>query len=449
MQPAAPPRSLSARQLVAYGVPVLAFQFAVYYVGFFFLKFSTDLLLIAPATAGAISALGRLWDAVTDPVIGAWSDRTRSRLGRRRPWLLLGVPTLALTFYMIWAPPEGLAGGALVAWMTLALLAFYTAFTFYTVPHLSLGTELTPHHHERSTVFGVFQAGLIVGMMGSFAAIQYVAVAADGRAAARTLGAVSAVAMIGLLLVTPLFLREPAGHQGRGTAAPMRALADVVRNPHARLLLVALFLVNVGAGVLGMLAPFVIEYIVGRPDLIGVVPAFFVVAGVVSIPFWLWLSKRRGKRNAWVISMWGMSAAFGATFFAGEGDLVPISLLMVAAGFAYGCGGVVGPSLLADVIDWDESRTGERREGIYSAAWGISWKAAVAVIGVVAGTALEASGFQPNVKQTETAALTLHALFSLLPCAVFAGAALIFRRYAIGEAEHARIRAAIEGRTGA
>ena len=449
MQPAAPPRQLSARQLVAYGVPVLAFQFAVYYVGFFFLKFSTDLLLIAPATAGAISALGRLWDAVTDPVIGAWSDRTRSRLGRRRPWMLLGGPTLALTFYMIWAPPEGLAGGALVAWMAVALLAFYTAFTFYTVPHLSLGTELTPHHHERSTVFGVFQAGLIVGMMGSFVAIQYVAVAADGRAAARTLGAVSAVAMIGLLLVTPLFLREPAEHQGRGATAPMRALADVLRNPHARQLLVALFLVNIGAGVLGMLAPFVIEYIVGRPDLIGVVPAFFVVAGVVSIPFWLWLSKRRGKRDAWVVSMWGMSAAFGLTFFAGEGDLVPISLLMVAAGFAYGCGGVVGPSLLADVIDWDESRTGERREGIYSAAWGISWKAAVAVIGVVAGGALEASGFQPNVKQTETAALTLHALFSLLPCAVFAGAALIFRRYAISEAEHARIRAAIDARAGA
>lgn len=449
MKPAAPPRSLSARQLVAYGVPVLAFQFAVYYVGFFFLKFSTDVLLIAPATAGAISALGRLWDAAIDPVIGAWSDRTRSRLGRRRPWMLLGVPTLALTFWMIWSPPDGIAGGELVAWMAVALLLFYTAFTFYTVPHLSLGTELTPHHHERSNVFGVFQAGLIVGMMGAFAAIQYVAVAADARAAARTLGAVCAVAMVGLLLVTPLFLREPAGHQGRGTTAPLRALADVVRNPHARLLLLAIFLVNIGAGVLGMLAPFVIEYIVGRPDLIGVVPAFFVVAGVLSIPFWLWLSKRRGKRDAWVVSMWGMSAAFGLTFFVGEGDLVPISLLMVAAGVAYGCGGVVGPSLLADVIDWDESRTGERREGIYAAAWGISWKAAVAVIGVVAGAALEASGFQPNVKQSETAALTLHVLFSLLPCAVFAGAALIFRRYAISEAEHARIRAIIEARVSA
>jgi Na+/melibiose symporter-like transporter len=446
MKAGAAPRTLSARQLVAYGVPVLAFQFAVYYVGFFFLKFSTDVLLIAPATAGLISALGRLWDAVTDPMIGAWSDRTRSRLGRRRPWLLLGVPTLPLTFYLLWSPPAGLAGGALVTWMAVALLGFYTAFTFYTVPHLSLGTELTPHHHERSTVFGVFQAGLILGMMGSFAAIQYVAVAADARAAARTLAAVSAVAMVALLLVTPLALREPAGHQGRGAAAPLRALADVARNPHARLLFIALFLVNIGAGVLGMLAPFVIEYIVGRPDLIGVVPAFFVVAGVVSIPFWLWFSKRRGKRDAWVVSMWGMAVAFGLTFFVGEGDLVLISLLLVAAGVAYGCGGVVGPSLLADVIDWDESQSGERREGVYAAAWGITWKAAVAVIGVVAGAALEASGFQPNVKQSETAALTLHALFSVLPFLVFAGAALIFRRYAITEAEHTRIRAVIEQR---
>jgi Na+/melibiose symporter-like transporter len=440
-------RALSVRQLVAYGVPVLAFQFAVYFVGFFFLKFSTDVLLMAPATVGLISAVGRLWDAVTDPWIGAWSDRTRSRLGRRRPWMLLGVPTLAVTFWMIWSPPASLAGAALVVWMSVALLGFYLAFTFYTVPHLSLGAELTPHHHERSTLFGVFQAGLIVGMMGAFAAIQYVAVAADGRAAARTLALAGAAGMCLLLLATPLGLRERTAAAAPAAGSSLRALAEVAKNPHARLLLLALFLVNLGAGILGILAPYVIEYIVGRPDLIGVVPAFFVVAGVVSIPFWVWFSKRRGKRDAWVLSMWGMSAAFGLTFFVGEGDLVPISLLLVAAGVAYGCGGVVGPSLLADVIDWDESRSGARREGVYAAAWGITWKAAVAAIGALTGVALEASGFAPNVKQTETAALTLHALFSLTPLVVFAAAALIFRRFGITAEEHARIRAAIDART--
>jgi Na+/melibiose symporter-like transporter len=446
MKAAAAPRALSAGQLVAYGTPVLAFQFAVYFVGFFFLKFSTDVLLMAPATVGGISALGRLWDAVTDPLIGGWSDHTRSRLGRRRPWMLLGVPTLALSFWMIWSPPAGLAGSGLVVWMTLALLGFYTAFTFYTVPHLSLGTELTPHHHERSTLFGVFQAGLIIGMMGAFGAIQYVAVAADGRAAASRLGAVGMLGMALLLLTTPLLLREPAAHQGRATAPALRALAGVARNPHARLLLIALFLVNLGAGILGILAPYVIEYIVGRPDLIGVVPAFFVMGGVLSIPFWVWFSKQRGKRDAWVLSMWGMAASFGLTFFVGEGDLVPISVLLVCAGIAYGCGGVVGPSLLADVIDWDELQTGERREGIYSAAWGITWKGAVAVISGVTGAALSVSGFVPNQKQTGVAALTLHALFSLTPLLVFAAAALIFRRFRITAEEHARIRAAIDAR---
>ena len=123
-----------------------------------------------------------------------------------------------------------------------------------------------------------------------------------------------------------------------------------------------------------------------------------------------------------------------------------ISVLLVCAGLAYGCGGVVGPSLLADVIDWEESQSGERREGIYAAAWGITWKAAVAVISAVTGAALSASGFVPNVEQTRTAALTLHALFSLTPLAVFAAAALIFRRFRITAEEHARIRAAIEQR---
>jgi GPH family glycoside/pentoside/hexuronide:cation symporter len=440
---------LPFRQLLAYGAPVVALQFPLFYIQFFFLKFSTDVLLIAPATVGALFAAGRLWDAFSDPAAGYWSDRTRTRFGRRRPWMLAALPLLVASFWMIWSPPVGLSGGALVGWVAVALLAFYTAFTAYSVPHLSLGTELTEDHHERNRIFGVSHVAFILGMMGAFGAIQVVAVADDPRATASGLALAAGVAMFAALLVPPLALREPAGHQGRGATNPYRAARDVLRNPHARLLLGVWFLENLGAGALGVLSPYAVQYIVKRPDLIGVVPAFFVIAGVLSVPLWVRLARRWGKRDAWVLAMVGMSISFGATAFIGEGDLVALSILLMLGGFSYGCGGVVGPSILADVIDFDEAASGERKEGAYAAAWGFSWKLAAAAIGALTGIALQASGFEPNVEQTQAAERTLRLLFSGTPFLTFLIGAALFRRFAITEAEHARIRSQLDERDSA
>jgi GPH family glycoside/pentoside/hexuronide:cation symporter len=436
---------LPFRRLLAYGGPVLALQFPVFWIQFFFLKFSTDVLLVAPATVGALFAASRIWDAVSDPLAGYWSDRTRSRLGRRRPWMLLALPPLAVGFWMLWSPPASLSAQATVLWVALSLFVFYTAFTAYAVPHLSLGAELTGAHHERNRIFAVSHVAFIVGMMAAFAAIQVVAVADDPRTATSRLAAGVAVVMVVGLLAPPLLLREPAAHQGRGPAHPYRAIRDVLRNPHARLLLGVWFLENLGAGALGILSPYAVEYIVGRPDLIGVIPAFFVIAGVASVPLWLRLARRMGKRDAWVLAMVGMSLSFGATVFVGEGDLVWLSACLILGGLSYGCGGVIGPSVLADVIDWDEAQSGERKEGAYAAAWGFSWKVAGAVIIAGTGAALQASGFEPNVDQPASAQWTLRALFAGTPFLTFGIGAWLFRRYAITEAEHDAIRARLDG----
>ena len=280
----------------------------------------------------------------------------------------------------------------------------------------------------------------ILGMMAAFGAIQIVAVSDDPRATASTLAAVVAAAMFLGLLIPPIALQEREDHQGRGARTPFAAIRDVARNPHARLLLGVWFLENLGAGSLGVLSPYAVEYIVKRPDLIGVIPAFFVVAGVISVPLWLRLARRMGKRDAWCLAMVGMALSFGATAFVGEGDLVLLSALLVLGGLSYGCGGVVGPSILADVIDYDEAETGERKEGAYAAAWGFSWKLAVAAIGAITGISLQASGFVPNAEQPLAAERTLRLLFSGTPFVTFLVGAYLFQRFSITEEEHARIR---------
>jgi Na+/melibiose symporter-like transporter len=231
----------------------------LFIVQFYFLNFATDVLLLAPFSVGLLFAAGRVWDAVSDPIIGTLSDRTPTGLGRRRPWMLAAIPLLMASLVMIWSPPS-FAPSAMYAWLAVALFTFYTAFTMYSVPHAALGAELTTDYHERSRIFGANSAVFIFGMLMAFGAMQVVMNAADSRLAARGVAAsrlafgVSAALPL-VLLIPTVRLRERKECQGRGATSSFRAMKDVLANPHARLLLTVLFCQRAGSGVLGLMAP--------------------------------------------------------------------------------------------------------------------------------------------------------------------------------------------------
>jgi GPH family glycoside/pentoside/hexuronide:cation symporter len=431
--------------LALYGPPIFGLSALVFFVQFFFLKYATDVLLIAPGVVATLFALGRLWDAVSDPLVGAWSDRTRTRLGRRRPWMLGGLAFLGASFAMIWTAPRALSEVWLAAWVALALFAFYTAFTAYVIPHFALGAELSDDHHDRSRVYGTRAAAFTLGMLPAFAAMQLVNNAGDPRAAAAAVALCGALAGT-LILLAPLRVAERGEFQGRGTGASLRAVADVLRNPYARRILLVQFTDSLGVGVLGILAPYFAQYVLRRPDLIAALPAVFVVCALVSVPLWVQASRRFGKRAAWTASLLGVSLAFGSTIAVGENDVAWLVGSLVAAGLFAGCGNVIGPSMLADVIDADELATGSRREGIYAATWGFAFKAGSALTVFLTGIALELSGFQPNVEQEAAASWTLRGIFAGAPLVMSLAGALLLRGYVLDAAAHARIRAELERR---
>lgn len=434
------------RVILAYGPPVAGASAVFFFVQFFFLKFATDVLGLAPVLVGVLFATGRLWDAVTDPLVGSWSDRTKGRLGRRRPWMLAAVPAVALSFVALYAPPTRLSEAELATWAAVALFAFYAAFTAWNVPHQALGAELTPDHHERSRVFGVRHAAFTAGMMLAFGGMQVVNNAADPRAAAAEVVGASVLAVALLILIPPALLREREEYRALAPSSPLRALRDVLRNPHARLLLFVQFIEMSGAGVLGVLSPFVLEYVIKRPDLIAPLPATFIVCSVASIPLWVRLSRRFGKRTVWRVAMVLFGLSFGAVAFVPAGAVLPLFALLVVAGVAGGCGGVMGPSILADVIDVDEHASDERKEGAYSAAWGFATKAGNALVILVSGAVLQLVGFEPNVEQTKTVDVALRALYGGLPFTMFLTGALLFGRFRLDAVAHARIRADLDAR---
>jgi GPH family glycoside/pentoside/hexuronide:cation symporter len=425
---------LSAATLAAYGAPSFGFAYLLFFVQFYFLKFATDVLLLAPVLVSLLFAFAKLWDAISCPLVGSWSDRLRSRWGRRRPFLVGSLPLLVLSYVMLWSPPEGLEGGALTVWVGVALLVFFTAFDLYTLPQLALGAELSSNSHERTRLFAVRQMSFTIGMLLAFGGIQLAMNAADPRLAAQELAIPSAVAAAAVLLVTPLALREREGTGGRGGRGFVPAFRDVLRTKPARRLLAVEGVEAIGVGAVGTLAPYFAEYLLRRPDVVGVLPAAYVLAGIVTIPLWVRAAGRFGKRETWMAAMLLAALAFGGIWTVGPDDLGLLLGLLALAGAAMGCGNVLGKALLADVIDLDERRTGERKEGAYSAASTVVLKAGAALSIAASGPVMTGTGFAPNVEQSAESLLGLRLLFAGLPCAGFLVGAWVFRGFSLVEA---------------
>jgi GPH family glycoside/pentoside/hexuronide:cation symporter len=417
-----------AGKLLAYGGPIVGASYLLFFVQFYFLKFATDVLLLPPVAVGALFALVKMWDAASNPLIGSWSDRTRSRFGRRQPFLYGALPLLLLGFVMLWNPPLTFGAALLVAWSGVALFVFQSAFALYMIPHAALGAEMSNDSHERTRLFGAKQIAFTVGMLVAFAGIQVAMNAAEPRTAAGLMAIPAAVAVVVALAITPLLIRERAETPAGGQSL-VAGLRDVWANRPARLLLFVWFIENLGVGAVGTMAPYISEYLVRRPDLVGTLPASYVIAGVVTIPIWVRISRSVGARDTWLAAMLMAAVAFGGMMFVGPGDVALIVVLLVFAGCAMGCGSVLSSSIMADLIDDDERRTGERKEGIYSASMMFALRVGNSLATALSGLVLSATGFVPNAEQSAESLLGIRLLFAGLPAVGFVAGAMLFLRF--------------------
>jgi Na+/melibiose symporter-like transporter len=215
--------ALSRGTLLAYALPAAPVQFLFMLFLLMYLKFATDDLGVSPAVVGTIFLVARLWDAVSDPLVGNLSDRTHSRLGRRRSWLLAASLPLLVFALMAWSPPSSLSGGALTVWIAVAIVLFYTAYTAFDVPHMALGAEITLDRQSRNRVYGARQISRAIGMLAAAGATGLLISDDFGRGAAFWLmlgaGTLAAGALIYSVFALP---PERADHMGRGGQDPFR-----------------------------------------------------------------------------------------------------------------------------------------------------------------------------------------------------------------------------------
>ena len=320
------------RTLVAYCLPVAPIEAMFWLVVLYQLKFATDVLHVSPAWMGLVFGLARLWDGVLDPVAGYASDRTTSRLGRRRPWIGLAALPLGLAFVAAWSPPRGAGPAATALSVAAGIFAFYTAHAALGIPHASLGAELTPSHHERTRVFGVRAGFAGAGMLAGVAALFLLERAADPRATASAIAAVLGALAAASGIFCAVRLHERPELRGRGGRHPWRVVVDVARNPHARRLLGVFFFTELGVGCLATALPYASEYVLRTPHATSGYLACFLAPTLLSIPLWMRLSRRLGKPRTWLVSSVLSAAGFAAIFLLGPGNAGAIAPLSRRSG---------------------------------------------------------------------------------------------------------------------
>ena len=205
-------------------------------VNLYIMKFSTDILLIAPAVMGAIFSISRIWDAISDPLAGYLSDRTTFRFGRRRTWILVSFIPIAFGFLAVFSPPISLEGQALDTWMMFAILGFYSAMTLFLVPHMALGAELSDDYHERTKLFGVRHIGFTLGSILALVSMSVLIneeVNPEGnvRELASNLALLSVLVMSVFIIFSVSKLKERPDYQNRVNKNPFKAFRDVWKNP--------------------------------------------------------------------------------------------------------------------------------------------------------------------------------------------------------------------------
>ncbi len=415
-------------ELSAYAVPAIGVATPFYFIQVYFLNFATDVLLMAPVTIGVVLMLCRLWDAVSDPLTGYLSDRTRAKIGRRLPWLFVAAPLVGLSSFAVWSPPEALVGATLTVWVAISMLFFVTASTFYDIPHYALASELNPDSYQRTRLYGLRNFVTLVGAGLAFGGLQYVVNAETPKEAASTVALLAGIAFIPLLLLTPLFVKERSHTTTLAITSPLRAMQDIFAYRPARVLLGARFLVMAGIGTQATIAPYIAIYVLERPDLIGLLPACYIVALVLSIPLWVRASKHIDRLKLWRFSLFGATCSYPPMFLVGADTVWLMVVTLAIAGVWGGATGPLGPSLLANVIDDDAARTQRPKAGVYFATWNFLEKAASALIVLVIGLALQFSGFIANEPANAASDLAMRSCLAGLPAAAFLAAALVLSR---------------------
>jgi len=442
--------ALSRWTVTAYGLPAFAFAMLLLPPYVLLPVFYSQNMGLALHLVGYVVVACRLLDAVTDPVIGFLSDRTRSRFGRRRIWIAFAVPFTVLAVLMLFVPPAQTD----IFWFASGMAGLTIAWTMLLLPYSAWGAELSTDYNTRTLVVGVREG---LGLAGTLIVVSIPAVMTamgviDPRLHMNAVGYTIVVALVVTVAIALVFVPDFGPAPSSGRRKPFRFWVVFENKPFVRLLL-AYLLNSLANGLPATLFILFVGHVLCLQDMYGPLLLAFFLSAMLAIPLWLAVSRVVGKHRTWCASMILASLVFSMTpFVVNPGEIYPFLIITVLTGIAAGADFAIPSAIQADVIDLDTLNTGENRAGLFFAIWGVVTKLSFA-LAALAFPLLEAQGFNASAiggdgrsTNSQEALTLLVMLYAVVPVVLKAGALMLVWSFPIGRSEQAAIRQQIEER---
>lgn len=410
-------------------------------------KFYVDVVALPAGVMALAIAAGRAFDAITDPLMGWISDRTRSRFGRRMPYIAIGVLGNTAMFVLLLNPPEVLPDVGLAGWAVTALLLSFLFLTISAVPRQALAMELTQDQGHRQDLFaaiaGFVAIGTIVGavMPNVLAGLGI----EDGREQMFWQSLLYGGAYLLANVLFLLFIREPRVDAVRGRTPLIPGVRRAMRNRPFRIMFASHVITAIPFAIPATMLPFYTEHVLQADAAwVGYFLLAYLLSGLIALPIWLIVAHAVGKRAVW-LAAGGIAVVGGAALFlAGPGDERLVLFIHMMVGLQSAVWLFVGGAMHADVVDYDELLTGKRREAQFAALWSIIPKFALIPGASIPLAVLGSVGYAPDAAaQSADVVFTIKTLHALLPATLNAIGLGLMWWYPLSESRHAAVRRAV------
>ena len=441
---------LSRRTKLLYGVGDTGFSLTTTIIGAYFLIFMTDVVGLAPGLAAAAIFIGRSWDTINDPIFGHISDRTRTRWGRRRPFLLFGGLPFALAFAMLWWRPPLERDLFLVAYYALAYVVFDATATFIYMPYFALTPELTADYDERTSLTTYRMFFSILGSLVAFTVPLAIVGTFDPESARRVwiMGLVFGVASALPFLLVFFGTRERPVFMQQERPGLLQSLRAAMKNQPFVFGLIIFLLTWVAVEILQATLLFFVKYVVQRETQNDLVMATIFVTAVLALPIWHFVSRRWSKRWAYVggITFWAL-VQIGMIGLGPTTGLPVLLAMCVLAGIGVSAAHVLPWAIIPDAIEWGEWKTGERHEGLFYSLVTLIRKATTSLAVPAVGLILQFTGYVPNAaQQPPRALLGIRIVIGPIPAALLCVGILFALLYPLSREEYEGIAEELERR---
>ena len=431
---------LTLKTRIGYGIGDIAICLYWSGVGLYLLYFYTDVIGISGSLAGLIYFIGMAWDAATDPFMGYVAERTRTKWGVYRPYLLFGNIPLALSFVLLfWVPP--LEGSSLFFFLLFANLLHRTCFTLVSVPFSSLTPRITSDSQERTNLTGFRMLGAQTGTnlmaLLAFPIIFWVG-GEDESMGFIVLASIAGITALLIHSITFITVKEPDNDQGIERVGG--SLADAARaigkNKPFWLVFSATLIVGITTIFFGNNLIYYTKYALDLHEHQGTILFTSGIVAFLSIPIWWIISNRLGKKITWLISSTITLSSLILFYFYDIKTLNELLFLVAFIGFGSGAGGILFWSMLPDTIEYGEVHTGVRSESSLYGFMTFAQKGSIAIAVLILGWVLDAIGYQANQAMSVTTIDNMKIIMTLIPILGISCSLIIIYFYPIDSKMH-------------